>query len=263
MSIEFLTKTVNVSVEGRVATIQLNRPESLNAINEEMINELIHNLKELANSDDVQIVVLTGNERAFSSGGDIKTMVSREGTEESFNQVIDKVNDLAVTLYSLPKVTISAISGAAAGLGFSLALATDYIIAQPKSKLAMNFIGIGLIPDGGGHFFVEKKIGTDKAKKLIWDGKILSGEEALQLQLIDEVSEDVRMAVEKKINEWLNKPLLAMIETKKILVEKTQEELIKTLELEKRGQFKMKQTGDHKEGIRAFLEKRPAKFTGQ
>lgn len=263
MTIEFLTNTVKVDVDGRVATIQLNRPESLNSINVEMIKELSYCLKEISNSDEIDIVVLTGNERAFSSGGDIKTMLSENANENDFYVVMDSISELMVTLHNLPMLTISAISGAAAGLGLSIALATDYILADKNSKLAMNFIGIGLIPDGGAHFFLEKRLGEDRAKQLIWEGKVLSAEEAVNMKLIHEVSENYKESLQAKIEEWLGKPVKAMIKTKKIYAEKNRPQLLKLLELEKHGQFAMRQTKDHKEGIAAFLEKRKPKYIGK
>jgi 2-(1,2-epoxy-1,2-dihydrophenyl)acetyl-CoA isomerase len=263
MTTEFLTNTVKVDVNGRVATIQLNRPESLNSINVEMIKELGTCLKEISKSDEIDIVVFTGNDRAFSSGGDIKGMLNQETNENDFFALMDSISELVVMIHSLPMLTISAISGAAAGLGFSFALATDYILADEKSKLAMNFIGIGLIPDGGAHFFLEKRLGEDRAKQLIWEGKVLSAEEAFKLRLIHEVSPNYKEALEAKIQEWLNKPVKAMIKTKKILAEKNRPQLLKILELEKNGQLAMRQTKDHKEGVAAFLEKRRPNFTGK
>lgn len=263
MNTQFKTNTIRVTVEGRVATVQMNRPESLNSINEEMMRELVTSLKEISSSDEVNIVVLTGNERAFSSGGDIKTMLSQEANENDFYSIMDILNELVVTINSLPMLTISAISGPAAGLGLSLALATDYIIADEKSKLAMNFIGIGLIPDGGAHFFLEKRLGEDKAKQLIWDGKVLTAQEALALNLIHEVAPNYKEALDAKVEEWLAKPVQAMIKTKKIYAEKNRPQLLKILELEKNGQYAMRQTKDHKEGVAAFLEKRKPVFTGK
>lgn len=263
MTTEFLTNTIKVDVQGRVATVQLHRPESLNSINEEMIKELLYSLKEISNSDEIDIVVFTGNERAFSSGGDIKTMLLPQGNENDFHTIMDHISELVVTIHSLPMLTISAISGACAGLGLSLALATDYILADEKSKLAMNFIGIGLIPDGGAHFFLEKRLGEDKAKQLIWEGKVLSAEEALKMSLIHEVSPNYKEALEAKTKEWLNKPIKAMIKTKKILAENNRPQLLKILELEKNGQQAMRQTKDHQEGIKAFIEKRKPQFIGE
>jgi enoyl-CoA hydratase/carnithine racemase len=178
--------------------------------------------------------------------------------------MMDCVNELVVTLYGISKLTISAVSGAAAGLGMSLALATDYIIADKISKFAMNFIGVGLIPDGGGHFFLEKRIGETKAKQLIWEGKVYSAEEALQTELIQEIAEgELQAALDAKISDWLQRPIQAMIRTKKIYAEKNRPQLLKVLELEKHGQMKMRKTFDHSEGMSAFIEKRKPHFIGR
>lgn len=263
MSLGFVTDKVNVVVNGRVATVEMNRPEALNALDTDLIRGLVSKLKEISDSDEIDIVVLTGKGRAFSAGGDIKTMLSNMNEQEFF-PVMDCISELVVTLYSMPKLTISAVSGAAAGLGFSLALATDYIIADKTSKLAMNFIGIGLIPDGGAHFFLEKKLGETKTKQLIWDGKVLAAEEAFHSGLIQEVADgSLQDALESRIGDWLSRPIQAMIKTKKILAEKNRPQLLKILELEKHGQQKMRETKDHKEGIKAFLEKRQPKFIGK
>ncbi len=259
----FVTDKVNVVVTGRVATIQLNRPESLNALDAEMIKGLICTLKTICESDEIDIVVLTGNGRAFSAGGDIKWM-AEQSNESDFLGLMECINEMVVTLYSMPKLTISGISGAAAGLGLSIALATDYIIADTSSILAMNFIGIGLIPDGGGHFFLEKRLGETKAKQLIWEGKKYRADEAREIGLIQEVAVgELQDALEARIADWLSRPVQAMIKTKKILAEKNRPQLLKILELEKYGQLKMRETADHREGIQAFIEKRPAQFIGK
>jgi 2-(1,2-epoxy-1,2-dihydrophenyl)acetyl-CoA isomerase len=263
VSINFVTDKVNVWVNGRVATVEMNRPEALNAMDADMIKGLVSKLKEIAESDDIDVVVLKGNGRAFSAGGDIKTMLSNMN-ENDFFPIMDYISELMVTLYSIPKLTISAVSGAAAGLGFSLALATDHIIADESSKLAMNFIGIGLIPDGGAHFFLEKRLGEVKAKQVIWEGKMMGAQEALALNLIQEVAgDDLQEAVDARISDWLSRPVQAMIKTKKILADMNRPQLLKILELEKHGQLNMRRTLDHREGVKAFIEKRPAKFIGK
>jgi 2-(1,2-epoxy-1,2-dihydrophenyl)acetyl-CoA isomerase len=263
VSLNFVTDKVNVTVNGRVATVEMNRPDSLNALDTDLIKGLVCQLKDISVSDKIDIVVLTGKGRAFSSGGDIKTMLS-DMNEQDFLPVMDCISELVVTLYSMPKLTISAVSGAAAGLGFSLALATDHIIADKTSILAMNFIGIGLIPDGGAHFFLEKRLGEMKAKHLIWDGKKMGAEEALKLGLIQEVAEGaLKDTLDARLADWLARPVQAMIKTKKILTEKNRPQLLKLLELEKYGQQKMRETEDHREGIKAFIEKRSPNFIGK
>ncbi|MGJ7919404.1 enoyl-CoA hydratase [Neobacillus sp. LXY-4] len=263
MGENIVAETVNVRVEGRVATIELNRPEALNALNKDILKCLAVKLKEISISDDIDIVVLTGAGNVFSAGGDIKTML--KGIDESdFLSVMEIISELVITLYCLPKVTISAIRGAAAGLGMSLALATDYILAESSSKIAMNFINLGLIPDGGAHFFLEKLVGESQAKQIIWKGETMTAVEAQKQGLVNEVVDsNLQIALDNKINEWLNRPLQAMIKTKKIFAENNRPQLLKVLELEKIAQIKMWETSDHKEGIQAFLEKRQPKFTGR
>jgi 2-(1,2-epoxy-1,2-dihydrophenyl)acetyl-CoA isomerase len=254
---------VLLSMDGRVATLSLNRPEVLNAMDVPMLREIVEKLKEVKNNDSIDVLVLTGSGRGFSAGGDIKSMLS--STDESaFLPVMETISEMMVTLYSLPKLVISAIHGPAAGLGLSFALAADYIIAEKQSKLAMNFIGIGLIPDGGGHFFLERRVGETKTKQIIWDGKAMETEEAFTLGLVDQVVEvDLQQAVADKISEWLHKPVRAMVKTKSILADANKQKLLNVLELEKYGQQEMRSTKDHLEGVQAFLEKRRPNFIGK
>ncbi|RHW43584.1 enoyl-CoA hydratase [Neobacillus notoginsengisoli] len=263
MAFNFVTDNVDVSVNGRVATVKMNRPEALNALNKEMIKGLISSLKEISESDGIDILVLTGTEKAFSAGGDIKAMLVLGDDEQEFYSIMDCINELVITLYNFPAITISAVSGPASGLGFSLALATDYILAREDAKLAMNFIGIGLIPDGGAHFFLAKMIGESMAKQLVWEGKTLNAHEAYTQGLIHEVASDLDTALTEKIHSYLKKPVQAMIKTKLILAELNRPKLLKVLELEKYAQRKMSETKDHREGIKAFVEKRAPKFTGR
>ena len=128
----------------------------------------------------------------------------------------------------------------------------------------MNFINIGLIPDGGGHFFLKQRLGDHKAMRVIWEGKVYDPNKALEIGLIDEVCETLVMdAAYRKANEWLQKPIEAMIKSKKIISDSSRHYLLEILRMEKIGQIRMRETVDHQEGISAFLEKRTPVFTGR
>lgn len=254
-------KNVLCSIEGGTAYIQLNRPESINALNNALMKDLCECLKEVNGDSNVKIVVLSGVGANFSTGGDIKEIMSTID-EPQFNGIKDTVTDIALAFYSMPKLTIAAIQGIAAGLGLSIALAADFILCETNSKLAMNFIDIGLIPHGGAHFMLEKRIGPIKTKKVIWDGKAMSGTEAAEIGLADRAvaSGTIKEEVVHLINELQQKPLEAMIKTKKIIADLNRPQLLKTLELEKYGQLKMRESDDHHEGLRALIEKRKPIF---
>lgn len=245
-----------------MAIVELNRPEVLNAMDITMLHELNEVLAQVAKSA-AEVVILTGSGRGFSAGGDIKSMLL-EVNEDAFSPIMDMITGMMVTLYTMPKLVISAVHGPAAGLGFSFALAADYLVASSSAKFAMNFIGIGLIPDGGGHFFVEKRLGSEKAKQLIWEGKTQLAEEALAAGLIDEVTnQDVLTRAKEIATEWHTKPIRAMIETKVIYAKANLSRLEQILALEKVGQSAMRKSEDHQEGIRAFIEKRPPVYKGK
>ncbi len=257
-------ETINLEIAERKATLTLNRPQAMNAMDFTMMRELADCFEALHNEKDVQILVIKGEGKVFSAGGDVKMMGASEDFSD-FGAVMGDIARLVKAYYTLPMITVAQIHGASAGLGFSLALGSDVIVAEQTSKLAMNFIGIGLIPDGAGHFFMKQRLGTVKAKQMIWEGKVLNGEEALNLGLIDHnVPEGAAStAVDQLVGKLLASPILAMIETKQILHEANLQELDLILHGESKGQVKMRHTKDHLEGIQAFVEKRTPQFTGK
>jgi len=257
-------ETIQVEYAERRATVSLNRPNVMNAMNFTMIQELAQCFESLRENKEIQILVLKGEGKAFSAGGDIKMMLT-SGDPKDFEQIMSYIKRLTLAFYQLPMITITQIHGAAAGLGFSLALASDVIVAEENSKLAMNFIGIGLIPDGGGHFFMKERVGTPKAKQFIWKGNVMDGNEALKLGLIDHKVDDdeIEAMVDQIVGKFLSSPILAMLETKKILHTQKLPELESTLKMETEAQLRMRKTEDHLEGIKAFIEKRIQQFKGK
>ena len=256
-------ETINVETNGRLATLTLNRPQSMNAMNATMMKEIADALEWLNEQKEIQVLLIKGAGRAFSAGGDIKAMLDPESPMDIDAVMVD-VSRLARALYSLPMVTIASVHGAAAGLGFSLVLGCDVVIAEENSKLAMNFIGIGLVPDGAGHFFLKERVGNPKAKQLIWSGKVLNGHEALALGLIDEVTAEGRGLEQAEITaaKFLSSPIKAMIASKQILHTQNVHELERILALESSSQSAMRKSTDHLEGIQAFVEKRKPSFKG-
>lgn len=256
--------TIELKTEGRLARLTLNRPTAMNAMDDVMMKELADAFEALKSDNDVQVLIIQGEGRAFSAGGDIKKMVDPDSPMDIGKVMVD-VSRLAKALYELPQITIAAIHGAAAGLGFSMALGCDVIVAEENSKLAMNFIGIGLVPDGAGHFFLKERIGIPQAKQLIWSGEVMNAEAAKDKGLVDQVVPDgaVGQAAEALAQKFLSAPIAAMLASKKILHEQKIAELENVLRMESEQQVAMRQTEDHLEGIKAFVEKRKPEFKGK
>jgi len=257
-----LNETVTLSYEERIAYLGLNRPNVMNAMDLDMLEAIRSSLKEIKTSN-ADVLIIFGHGKGFSAGGDIRYML-QDIPQAEFYSIMNIIKELVIDLYTLPKLVISSVHGAAAGLGFSFALATDYIIAEESTVFAMNFIQIGLIPDGGSHYFLNKRLGEAKAKQLIWEGKNNPAKIALEMGLINEIAEGKALdRAKQKAEEWLKQPIKAMIETKMILAENNLVELEHMLDIETIKQFEMRQTKDHKEGIQAFLEKRKPSFIGE
>lgn len=256
--------TINLEILERKAILTLNRPQAMNAMDATMMQELANCLEQLHEQPDVQVLIVKGEGRAFSAGGDIKMMLGADGAVD-FEALMSSITRFTKAYYTLPMLTIAQIHGAAAGLAFSLALASDVVVAEESAKLAMNFIGIGLVPDGGGHFFMKERLGVAKAKQLIWEGKVMEAQEALAQGLVDYVVPDsaATATVDQIVGKMLASPIAAMLETKQILHTEKLPELERILQAEAKAQAKMHATKDHQEGITAFVEKRPPNFIGQ
>lgn len=256
--------TIKLEKLERRATLTLNRPASMNAIDTVMMEELAQCFEALQQETDIQVLVIRGEGKVFSAGGDIKAMVDPNQPMD-INAAMVCLTRIVKAYYQLPMIVIAAVHGASAGLGFSLALGADMIVACENSKLAMNFIGIGLIPDGGGHFFMKERVGSVKAKQMIWEGKLLSAAEAKESGLIDHVAPEgtVFAMADQLVGKILASPIAAMITTKNIIHTQNLPVLESILAMEAVGQSAMRKTTDHVEGIKAFVDKRSPVFVGK
>ena len=184
---------VDVQIEAGIATVTLNRPHKRNAMSDDMRSELISTLEHLAGDRAVRALVLTGAGKGFCAGGDVAGMQHRMQAphgEIAFNGWArqQRVHHCVALLHTLPKPTIAAVNGAASGLGADTALACDFIMVSPDASFAWSYILRGLIPDGGGMYFLPRRVGLARAKELIFSGRKVEAEEALRIGIADRMA---------------------------------------------------------------------------
>ena len=261
-----------------VLYLTMNRPDKLNAMSDHMIGGLLEELSRAAHDREVGAVVLTGAGRGFCAGGDIGRMRDRnegagaaaahaaaeQGVQARIAQV-RRSEEVSLMLHEMPKVTIGAINGPAAGAGLSLALACDMRIAADTARFGTAFARVGYSGDFGGTFLLTQLVGTAKARELYFTAEVLGAEEALKLGMVNRVvpgaalMDEVR-AFAKRIAAG---PTVAYSYMKAHLNLALNSDLRTILDRESYGQTLTGLTEDHKEAVKAFLEKREPKFKGR
>ena len=181
---------VTVERDGPVAVVTMNRPEAMNALSKALRAELASVMRQMDVRDDVRAVVLTGAGKGFCAGGDISGMEKRMNApagEVGFNgwHRQQRVHHTQALLHTCPKPVIAAVNGAASGLGADTALACDFIIASEWASFAWSYVLRGIVPDGGGMYFLPRRVGLAKAKELIFTGRQVKVDEALALGIVD------------------------------------------------------------------------------
>lgn len=254
-------ETIRVEVADGVATITLNRPDSLNALNGAMRRELLAALKAAGREEAVRAVVLTGEGRGFCSGADLRGGAG----ERVFRRVlIDEYNPLMRAIRELPKPVIAAVNGVAAGAGVSLALACDLVFAAEEARFIQAFVRIGLVPDSGSTRTLVRTLGRHRAAELIFGGEPLSAAEAQAAGLVARVvpGDQLAEAVQAEARRLATAPTRAIGYAKRLINHAEDASLADSLALEASLQELAGRTDDHAEGVAAFAEKREPRFVG-
>ena len=257
-----MTGFVELTVEDKVALVTLNRPEVRNAINDALRAELVALLERVAADEGVRAVVLTGKGKAFCAGGDITGM--KERLKAPVGQVAfngwrrqGQTHKSVALLHGMPKVVIAAVNGAAAGLGCDMALACDFILASEQAVFTMSFVKRGLVSDGGGMYFLPRRVGLPRAKELIFTGRLVDAKEALAIRLADRVtSPDMLIADAVAWARELSQASSASIAFSKAILDRTFESTEEQIfALGREAQAVCYTTAEHRDAVTAFLEK--------
>jgi len=249
-----------------IATITLNQPERRNALTWEMAKEIAAAISDVNSRPEIKVLVLTGQGKAFCSGGDVKSMA--EGMEkplfESRKMILEYYRTaLAITEVEIP--TITSINGHALGAGLTLALACDLRIASKEAKMGATFLQIGLHPGMGTTFFLPRMVGIARACELIFTARVITAEEAERIGMVNKAVPGEKLAEEtrKLAEEIAAGPSLAMRMAKKSIYGGLRNDLESVLDYESFAQAACTQTEDLKEGITAFIQKRRPEFKGR
>jgi 2-(1,2-epoxy-1,2-dihydrophenyl)acetyl-CoA isomerase len=250
-----------------IVTLTMNRPDRLNAIDGELSTAMNEALTRIATDLSVNVVILTGAGRAFCAGGDLAVIgKGRErGETTELGSILRSGMQAVLNMRSMPQPVIAAVNGPAAGAGMNLALAADIRIATESASFGQNFAKVGLFPDYGGTYFLPELVGPSIAAEMFYTGEMIDAKTALLLGLVNHVYSADRFEAElqslaRKVAEG---PQVAIRAAKYTLFSQNKNAILDALEHEVKCQMKCFHSEDCREGIHAFMEKRPPKFTGR
>ncbi|AOZ04455.1 enoyl-CoA hydratase-related protein [Cupriavidus malaysiensis] len=262
-----MTSPVLYHVADGVATITLNRPDVLNALNADLMRALREAVEQAAADEAVRAVLLTGNGRGFCAGADLADRAAGSGgaLADSGTLLRERYHPIILALRGMAKPVVSAVNGVAAGAGMSLALAADVVLAARGASFLQAFSKIGLVPDAGSTYFLPRYAGEMRARALAILADKISADEAHRIGLVWQVHEDAALHEEagKLARRLAQSPTFAYGLIKQALNESLDNDLPAQLELEATLQSRASRSEDFREGVAAFLEKRPPAFKGR
>jgi 2-(1,2-epoxy-1,2-dihydrophenyl)acetyl-CoA isomerase len=260
-------QTVNIRRDGGAMTIELHRPEALNAWNAQFGEDLLAALRDAAGDESVRAVVITGAGRAFSSGADLKDFnvdTTPDGRPDVYKTLTGRYHPIMLQVREMPKPVIASVNGPAVGIGCSLALCCDLIIAAQSAYFLLAFVNIGLVPDGGSSLFVPTRVGFARASELSMLGERLPAPTALEWGLINRVVDDEQLAAETAAlaARMASGPTRSYAGAKRQLNNWLYARIDEQLDLEAQIQREMAGSDDFVEGAIAFAQKRAPQFKG-
>jgi 2-(1,2-epoxy-1,2-dihydrophenyl)acetyl-CoA isomerase len=261
-------ETVLYNLDGDVATIQMNRPDALNALSLQLGTDLATAVTQSI-SDNARAVILTGSGRAFCSGGDLREMRAMgesQGNIEAFlDEPLKALHKVITLIRQAPIPFVAAVNGVCAGAGTNFALACDIVLASDDASFNEAFVRIGLSPDCGGTFFLPRAIGEKLAAEMFMTGMTVSAQRAAEIGMINRVvpSAELMAEAQKLASALAAGPTAALGRVKRMLNATFSNDLTEQLKLEADCQVESGQSSDFQEGVSAFFEKRPPKFSGK
>lgn len=261
-------QVILTEVKDRVARLIFNRPDKLNALSRELLSESISRLKEWSRDADIGAIVVTGEGRAFCAGGDVSNMARQNENPPTLEEQIDglrEAQELSWLLYSIPKVTIAAVNGFAMGAGLGVCLACDLRISSDQAKFGTAYAKVGFGGDFGTTWLLTRYAGAPKAKELFFLGEIIDAAEAHRIGLVNSVTAHDQLMSETLgiASRIANGPLTSYRYMKANVNMANHVDFRTMLDREAETHLRCGMTDDHKEGVRAFLEKRAPNFTGR
>jgi 2-(1,2-epoxy-1,2-dihydrophenyl)acetyl-CoA isomerase len=262
-------ETVNYSVDAGAATIELNRPDNLNAWNHQFGVDLRAAVERARDDGEVRAVLITGAGRGFSSGADLREVreedAGTDGRPDLSKRLRELYHPILIGIREMPKPVVAGVNGPAVGIGCSLALVCDLVVAAESSYFLLAFVNIGLVPDGGSSALVPARVGHTRAAEMAMLGERVPAPQALEWGLINRVLPDdaLRTEAEALTAQLANGPTLSYANSKQLLNRRLYADFEEQLEAEAAAQKEQGGSEDFVEGVMAFMQKREANFTGR